>query len=85
MRVVQITKEEAIHLVLSGRLDPKEDVLYVGLKKMVNESLYEMTGLELATSNEDDGIFLYVHAGLEGMRNVVENGMDGGWKISWDK
>ena len=84
MRIVQIHKEEAIRLVISGGLQPKEDVLYFGLKKKIAGSLFEFTGLDLATANEDDGIFLYIHAGLEGMGNVVENGLDGRWKLTWE-
>ena len=83
MRVVQITKKQAIEII-TDNMDVHEDVLFVPIQfKGEVKSLLDMSVSELNSHHDSSGIFLFVDSRLNGIGNgklVVENGLDGKWE-----
>ena len=83
MRIVQITKKQAIEMITSN-LDIHEDVLFVPIQfKGEVKSLLDMSVNELNGHGESSGLFLFVDSRLKGIGNgklIVENGLDGKWE-----
>lgn len=88
MRIVQVSREEAIKLITENALGNQEDVLWVPLTvKGEVKSLFDMSVKELNITDERDGMFIYTHSGLKGSGNGlnrIEDGTGGRWEITWD-
>ena len=85
MRIVQISKDEALKLASSESLENQE-VIYVA--NFQNDELIDVENLsvkDIKKLNDADTIWLYVHFGLtgKGANPVVENGLGSNWKITW--